>query len=819
MAFVGLIGCQNNVVPGQPAPTPHSAFDPATYDPAAKNYPSSSVKTQAHDDNFIYFLPFPNGSRFSVIQGYYGTFSHQNVAALDFGMPEGTEIRAIRDGTVLNAVDGRDWDPSCYRSNVCGLANGNFVVIGHADGSRAYYLHMQKGSVAVSSGQVVRGQRLGLSGSTGNTCGDAACSVPGPHLHLQVYTDTSGTATSKTKFKEVIDAGRTDGYAVQGESYTSQNGASGSVPAPDSEIQFIRYGTGLALNSRPYPTATYSWLYPSNTSDDEQVWQVFKPGMWGGNAGFMFRRRGTNACLNAYQPKNSSDVIAFACDPSDPDQQWDYRYFTNTPFFLLESKGRGFCLNAYQPAANSRVTMYACNDQDGDQQWVPSATPPDTTPPSVSISSPAANSTVTSSALTVSGTAQDNAGGSGIASVQFKLNGGAEQPMPPLSGINFSFNVTLVPGPNTIAVIARDAAGSATTASVSVTYAQGTPVWQAISRGGASPVSRFDFAPGTVGGSGADAFFNVRNGGMAAGSFTLAVTSGPFAVNFAGPQGLGAGQTSLEYTLSAQPCANANAEQGVLRISGNGVAADIPLSRTCSGDPAWQMLVGNLPVSGSIQFATGMVGGSDAAVLFNVKNAGTGPGSFTLAVAPGPFSVNFAGPQNLGAGQTSLEYTVRAQACADANQQQGTLTIAGNGATTTINLVRSCQVAAVPKPGMPTGLNLTMSSNGRLFVSWPEVSSAVVYQFAGTFNGAPLTFSGTVNARSGGTSGAVLVWDANPSDPAKQGKALCVQILARNSGGDSPLSTQVCATYRYYAMTGLSTLSGGDQPTITISQP
>jgi len=97
----------------------------------------------------------------------------------------------------------------------------------------------------------------------------------------------------------------------------------------------------------------------------------------------------------------------------------------------------------------------------------------DTTPPTVSISAPVNGATVSGSAVTVSASASDNVGVSGV---QFKLDGanlGAEVTAAPYST---TWNTTLAAnGSHTLTAVARDAAGNtATSAAVSVTVANDT---------------------------------------------------------------------------------------------------------------------------------------------------------------------------------------------------------------------------------------------------------------------------------------------------------------------------------------------------------
>jgi YVTN family beta-propeller protein len=101
-----------------------------------------------------------------------------------------------------------------------------------------------------------------------------------------------------------------------------------------------------------------------------------------------------------------------------------------------------------------------------------SPTKPDTTAPTVSFTAPA----TVSGTVTLSATATDNAGGSGVAGVQFKLDGanlGTEDTSSPYS---MAWNTTTVAnGTHTLTAVARDAAGNTTTSTVTVTVANPAP--------------------------------------------------------------------------------------------------------------------------------------------------------------------------------------------------------------------------------------------------------------------------------------------------------------------------------------------------------
>ncbi|AJP05073.1 peptidase [Streptomyces cyaneogriseus subsp. noncyanogenus] len=84
---------------------------------------------------------------------------------VDFPVPTGTSVKSIAAGRVVSAGWGGSY--------------GYQVVIRHTDGRYSQYAHLS--AISVRDGQSVgAGQRIGRSGSTGNSSG--------PHLHFEVRT-------------------------------------------------------------------------------------------------------------------------------------------------------------------------------------------------------------------------------------------------------------------------------------------------------------------------------------------------------------------------------------------------------------------------------------------------------------------------------------------------------------------------------------------------------------------------------------------------------------------------------------------------------
>ncbi|TYB80133.1 M23 family metallopeptidase [Bizionia saleffrena] len=144
-----------------------------------------------YNTDFAYSLPFPSSNTFKVYQGYNGDFSHQKENALDFTMPIGTKITAIREGVVINVVESNS--KNCGKEE-CKKYN-NFIIIYHPDGTFAEYTHLKRsGSIVKIGDKVKQGELIGYSGNVGWSTG--------PHLHLVVYLQKlMKRETIKTKFK------------------------------------------------------------------------------------------------------------------------------------------------------------------------------------------------------------------------------------------------------------------------------------------------------------------------------------------------------------------------------------------------------------------------------------------------------------------------------------------------------------------------------------------------------------------------------------------------------------------------------------------
>ncbi len=98
--------------------------------------------------------------------------------AIDFLMPEGTPLLAVKAGIVWNVkVDSKEGGAGKkYRD----LKYLNYLTIKHSNGEFSQYAHLKyKGSLVKIGDKVKKGQKIAFSGNTGWSTE--------PHLHFHVF--------------------------------------------------------------------------------------------------------------------------------------------------------------------------------------------------------------------------------------------------------------------------------------------------------------------------------------------------------------------------------------------------------------------------------------------------------------------------------------------------------------------------------------------------------------------------------------------------------------------------------------------------------
>lgn len=157
---------------------PAPSAKPSTKKPAqdrAKERPKERAKERSHDESkeragrstaTRQGLVAPVGASLGTPYRKAGSsWSKGYHTGIDFPVPTGTSVKSVAAGSVVSAGWGGSF--------------GYQVVVRHADGRYSQYAHLS--AISVRDGQSVSaGQRIGRSGSTGNSSG--------PHLHFEVRT-------------------------------------------------------------------------------------------------------------------------------------------------------------------------------------------------------------------------------------------------------------------------------------------------------------------------------------------------------------------------------------------------------------------------------------------------------------------------------------------------------------------------------------------------------------------------------------------------------------------------------------------------------
>ncbi|MDQ0717851.1 murein DD-endopeptidase MepM/ murein hydrolase activator NlpD [Streptomyces luteogriseus] len=162
----------------RPAHRPAPSAKPSTKKPVqdrAKERPKERSKERTHDEGkeragrstaTRQGLVAPVGASLGTPYRKAGSsWSKGYHTGIDFPVPTGTSVKSVAAGSVVSAGWGGSF--------------GYQVVVRHADGRYSQYAHLS--AISVRDGQSVSaGQRIGRSGSTGNSSG--------PHLHFEVRT-------------------------------------------------------------------------------------------------------------------------------------------------------------------------------------------------------------------------------------------------------------------------------------------------------------------------------------------------------------------------------------------------------------------------------------------------------------------------------------------------------------------------------------------------------------------------------------------------------------------------------------------------------
>jgi murein DD-endopeptidase MepM/ murein hydrolase activator NlpD len=130
-----------------------------------------------YDRDYLYALPYARDKAYLLTQGFKTSSTHQGKSAyaLDFKMPIGTKVHAMREGIVVALEDKQ----TAHGFSKAYLNKSNYIIIEHEDGTLGMYGHLKAKGLRVQLGQkVYKHQFIALSGNTGFSSG--------PHLHVHI---------------------------------------------------------------------------------------------------------------------------------------------------------------------------------------------------------------------------------------------------------------------------------------------------------------------------------------------------------------------------------------------------------------------------------------------------------------------------------------------------------------------------------------------------------------------------------------------------------------------------------------------------------
>jgi Ricin-type beta-trefoil lectin domain len=186
--------------------------------------------------------------------------------------------------------------------------------------------------------------------------------------------DSSGRVHSLANYSQCMDAyggnvyeGVTlDVWDCHGGEGQKWNVADLNMPLPTptstyNKYVFKRTGTNQCINMyAPYDGSKVD-TWTCNTGDNDQIFEAI-PGQ---NGSYAYRKIGTNKCIDAWNPSNGTLVYAWSCDFNASNHNWYYDWNTK----MLSQRNTNQCLARGNPVNYSRVNTWGCNNSDGNLKW------------------------------------------------------------------------------------------------------------------------------------------------------------------------------------------------------------------------------------------------------------------------------------------------------------------------------------------------------------------------------------------------------------------------------------------------------------------
>lgn len=165
----------------------------------------------------------------------------------DYGVPDGSPIYAAADGVVkVNAT-----------SQAADGGYGHYLTLDHGNGYTTLYAHLSPSSALVRPGDTVKaGQRIGISGHTGN--------VTGPHLHFEVRQN--GTSVDPNQFLSGAVKINPPKGSGSGSTSTGDNVFDTVFSSFGGFIQSAGQALGVSTNSAPVSVPSWTGVGASSAS-------------------------------------------------------------------------------------------------------------------------------------------------------------------------------------------------------------------------------------------------------------------------------------------------------------------------------------------------------------------------------------------------------------------------------------------------------------------------------------------------------------------------------------------------------------------------
>ncbi len=149
----------------------------------------------------IYSLPFKKKDFINAIshpKAHFAHFKH----AIDFILPEGTKLLAVRSGIVVDIkIDSKEGGADPKYNDIKYM---NYITIKHSNGEFSQYVHLKHNGALVKVGEKVKqGQPIAISGNTGFSTT--------PHLHFHIFklnNSEIGWNSLEIRFKDKIKVDR-----------------------------------------------------------------------------------------------------------------------------------------------------------------------------------------------------------------------------------------------------------------------------------------------------------------------------------------------------------------------------------------------------------------------------------------------------------------------------------------------------------------------------------------------------------------------------------------------------------------------------------